>query len=68
VAEDTEPEAGFCKHGKKKTWVGAVWTFWTREKSLAPPRIQNSDLPARSTVAAPVTLSWPYDKINMNRN
>jgi hypothetical protein len=35
-----------------------VWTFWSREKSLAPTGIPTMDRRARSVVATPTTPQW----------
>jgi hypothetical protein len=34
-----------------------VWTFWRRDKSVAPAGIWTPDRPVRSLVAIPTTLS-----------
>ena len=43
-----------------KVWLspGPIWTFWTKERSLAPSRIQTPDLPAHSPYAVLTMLLW----------
>jgi hypothetical protein len=35
-----------------------VWSFWRREKSVVPGRIQTLDCPAHSLVTILIMLSW----------